>query len=382
MIKRFLDLSRYTENILLLGPRQTGKTHLLKTTLSAHIYLDLLKQSEFLRYTKDISLLRKEILALGQSDFKVVVDEIQRIPELLNEIHSLIESYPQAQFFLSGSSARKLRGKGVNLLGGRAITRRLYPLTHLELGNSFDLEQVLQFGSLPKIILEQNMERRVRFLQAYVETYLQEEIQQEALTRNIPAFARFLELASFENGNLLNFSNLSREVGVVSKTIREYFQILEDTLLGFFLQPYARSHRERLVQHPKFYFFDGGVVRALRKTLLSPLIPGSPPYGHAFEHWVILETLRLLDYREREYRRSFYRTSDGAEVDLILEFASETWAIEIKSSSQPRLSELKGLKHFLKDHPHARAICVCQSPRKYLEGRIEVMPWKLFFTEL
>lgn len=382
MFKRLLSLKKDQNSFFLFGPRQTGKTSLIQHDLKPDIFLNLLKQAEFLRYSKDPTLFSAEVEKLKIKKPLIVVDEIQRCPYLLNEIHSLMESKRGIRFVMTGSSAKKLRQKGVNLLGGRAQTKHLFPLTYLEMGEAFDLDEVLHFGSLPRIVTESQAENKIQFLKSYVETYLQEEIQQEALTKNIPAFARFLELAAFENGHLLNFNNLSRDVGVHSKTIREYYQILEDTLVGFYLYPYTRSHRERLVSHPRFYLFDTGLVFALQQRLSSPLLKGTPPYGDAFEHWVILETKRLLSYRSREAKISFFRTSDGAEVDMILELGHKVWAVEIKSAPDPRLSDLKGLKSFLSDHKVDRAICVCQTPRAYQKDKVEFLPWKSFLEEI
>ncbi|QQR79804.1 MAG: ATP-binding protein [Deltaproteobacteria bacterium] len=254
MIKRSLDLTNCNKSLFLFGPRQTGKTSLVRSLFKPDLQINLLRTSEFIKYTKDPSLLRKEVEALPQSKHIIVfIDEIQKCSEMLNEIHALIEDC-KVQFILTGSSARKLRQKGVNLLGGRALTYHLFPLTHEELQEKFSRENILHYGSLPSIILEPKDSQKKGLLRSYVETYLREEIQQEASTRNIPAFARFLELAGFENGHILNWSNIAREVGVHASTIKEYFQILQDTLLGFYLDPYSKSVRTKIVSHPKFYF--------------------------------------------------------------------------------------------------------------------------------
>lgn len=382
MIARTLSLTAYNHSLFLFGPRQTGKTFLIKHTLKPDLYIDLLKQKEFFRYAKDVSLLSDEVGAIRKDDPLVVIDEIQRLPELLNEVHSLIEELRGSQFVLTGSSARKLRRGGVNLLGGRALTLHLFPLTHEELGDKFVLKDALQYGTLPKIAMELDILNKSRFLKTYVETYLKEEIQQEALTRNVPAFARFLELAAFENGNIINYSNISREVGVYSNTIKEYFQILQDTLIGFFLHPYTRSHRAKLVAHPKFFFFDTGIVTTLKNQLSMELVPSSPPFGNAFEHWCLVELKRLLDYRERAANLSFFRTTDGAEVDIIIEFQDKIWAVEIKSGTAPKSSDVRGLKSFIEDHKYQRALCVCQTPRTYKIGNIEFIPWQKFFEEI
>lgn len=383
MLPRLLDLASTKRSFFLLGPRQVGKTSLIRNTLNPHLIIDLAPQSEYLRYAKNPALLEKEISALSSEKLCIVIDEIQRLPDLLNTVQHILDQDQDAsrpvQFVMTGSSARKLRRKGSNLLGGRALNFRLHPFTHLELGDAFSLEKALHYGTLPSVALEPQDTEKIRLLKSYAEIYLREEIQQEALTRNVPAFARFLELAAFENGRLLNFTNIAREVGVESKTIKEYFQILDDTLLGFFLHPTARSHRERIIAHSRFYFFDTGVTRALKGQAATLLIEGTPDFGDAFEHWVILETRRLLDYRERETKMSFFRTSDGAEVDLLLEFPKEIWAIEVKSNPSPSRADLRGLRSFLKDHNAAKAFCVCRTPRPYREGRIDFVPWKDFF---
>ncbi|MDD5291873.1 MAG: AAA family ATPase [Candidatus Omnitrophica bacterium] len=382
MIPRILQLTQYKSSIFLFGPRQVGKTYLIKHTLPSDLFIDLLDHNEFLRYAKDVSVLSKEVRAINKDERRVVIDEIQRCPELLNEVQLIMGSSQKTQFILTGSSARKLKRAGTNLLGGRAITLHLHPFTREELGEKFILEEAIQLGAIPGIVLAKDRQEKIRLLKSYVETYLKEEIQQESLTRNIPAFARFLELAAHENGNILNFQNIAREVGIHSKTIKEYFSILQDTLLGFLLYPYVKSSRTKIVSHPKFYFFDRGVACALRGELSRELIPGTDPYGRAFEHWVILEAARLLDYYEKEAKMSFFKTTDGAEVDLILESGNKVWAVEIKSSNQPRLSDVRGMRSFMKDHKYDRALCVCQTPRLFVAENIEFLPWGDFLQQL
>ncbi|MEW5759067.1 MAG: AAA family ATPase [Candidatus Omnitrophota bacterium] len=383
MIPRLLDLTKFRKSLFLFGPRQVGKTYLIKNTVSADIFINLLKHDEFLRYLKNPALISQEITALKKDNPVIVIDEIQRCPELLNEVHLVMENIPNTQFILTGSSARKLRRAGVNLLGGRAITLHLYPFTYQELKEDFILDDALRFGEIPSVALEKNKADKIRLLKSYIETYLKEEIQQESLTRNIPAFAKFLELAGYENGNILNFQNLSREVGVHSKTIKEYFHILEDTLIGFFLYPYTKSHRAKIISHPKFYFFDCGVVSALKGELNSELKSQTLPYGRAFEHFILLEIIKLCSYSERDIKLSFFRTKDGAEVDLILELENSiTWAIEIKSSNEPVLSEVRGLRSFISDHNYAKAFCICLTPRKFTKEGIEFIPWGEFMQLL
>ena len=382
MVTRTLNLKKYHNSLFLFGPRQAGKTYLIKHTLSPDIFINLLKHDEYLRYVKNVSLLSGEVKSLEKNKGLIIIDEIQRYPELLDEVQLIMEEKPAMQFIMTGSSARKLKRAGVNLLGGRAITLRLYPFTHEELGKDFVLEEAMHFGTLPQIATKKSRQDKARLLKSYVETYLKEEIRQESLTRNIPAFARFLELAAYENGNLINFQSLAREIGVHSKTIKEYFHILEDTLIGSLLHPYRKSHRTKAVSHPKFYFFDCGIIPALKNELSGSLVRGTPPYGKAFEHFIINETQKLLDYSETEATSSFFRTTDGAEVDLILEFKKEIWAIEIKASDSPHPGQTRGLKSFAKDHKCTRAICVCLASRSFITDNIEFVPWQDFMRQL
>jgi predicted AAA+ superfamily ATPase len=277
MISRTLNLSRYKTSLFLFGPRQTGKTYLIKHTIPADIFINLLKHSEFLRYSRDASILSREVEALNKEECRIVIDEIQRYPRLLDEVQLIMGNNPQAQFILTGSSARKLKHADVNLLGGRAVVVHLHPFTHEELADEFVLDEAMHFGTIPTVSLADNQQDKMRLLKSYVEVYLKEEVQQEALTRNIPAFSVFLELAAYENGNILNFQNIAREVGIHSKTIKEYFSILEDTLLGFLLYPYAKSQRTKIISHPKFYFFDCGLVNSLQGRLSH-----KPPSGTLF----------------------------------------------------------------------------------------------------
>lgn len=383
MIERMLDLTKSRYSVFLFGPRQVGKTFLLKNIFKADIYIDLLQHSELMRYTRDISILSREIKSLPSKESTIViVDEIQRLPILLDEIQLIMQSMKEVRFIITGSSARKLKRAGVNLLGGRALTFHLHPFVYLEIKNHFSFEDSIQFGTIPPIYLEDDHKEKERLLKSYVETYLNEEIKMESLTRNMPAFSQFLELAAHENGNILNFQNIAREIGVKSKTIKEYFQILEDTLLGFFLRPYARSHRKRIISHPKFYLFDTGVTNALRGELSLEIVQGTQRFGNLFEHYIILEIMRLLQYREREVKLSFFRTSDGAEVDLLIEYPKELWAVEIKSSSEPSLSELRGLISFIGDHKYSKAMCICLTPRKYTIKGIEFLPWQELYDIL
>lgn len=382
MFKRRLELPR-DRSFFLFGPRQTGKSTLLKKTYSETetIYYDLLKSDEYTRLAANPSLFREEVLARDKSKTHVIIDEVQRIPQLLNEVQSIMTSPGKPPVFcLSGSSARKLKRAQANLLAGRAWTCHLHPLTHLECGPLFSLDKALRIGTLPSIYSEEKEESAHRSLKAYVNTYLQEEIAAEAITRNIGAFLRFLPLAAFENGNILNYSNIAKETGISYKTVQEYFQVLQDTLIGFLLPAFTKSARKQLAKHPKFYFFDTGVHRAVCGKLSVPLHPGTSEYGDVFEHFIVCEIARLIDYAGKDYTLSFYRTKDGAEVDLIIETpAGKIFAIEIKSSRAPDAARLRGLKSFGRDFPEASLFCAAPVPRARLLDGIKIVPWQDIF---
>lgn len=382
MIDRILKLPE-NHSFFLFGPRQTGKSTLLAKSFIASktICYDLLKTEEYLRLSSNPHIFREEVSARASTVTHVVIDEVQRIPDLLNEVHHLLEN-PRAPYFcLSGSSARKLKRSHANLLAGRAWTYHLYPLTHKELADRFSLDKALNLGTLPSVYLADSEQEAQRTLRAYVETYLKEEIEAEALTRNLGSFLRFLTLAADNNGNIINYSTIARECGVSYQTVKEYFKILEDTLIGFFLLPYARSTRKRLIRHPKFYFFDTGVLRALRKTITVPLQPKTDEYGRGFEHFVILEIIRAAAYHESDYQFSFYGSSNKAEVDLIVETPKkEIFAIEIKASEQPQSDSFRGLRSFKKLCPQAVLLCASRAPHRRQLGDVTVLPWKNIFN--
>jgi len=368
-------------SFFLFGPRQTGKSTLLKTLLdpAKTMFYDLLKTEERLRLSAEPHLFREEILARGKKVTHVVVDEVQRIPPLLDEVHYLLEGQNPPYFCLSGSSARKLKRAHANLLAGRAWTYHLYPLTHVELGSRFLLDRALELGTLPSVYLSEDEEAR-RTLRSYVETYLQEEIEQEALVRNLGGFLRFLVLAGDENGNILNYSNIARETGTSYNTVKEYFQILEDTLLGFILLPYAKAVRRRLIKHPKFYFFDTGVHRAMAKKVSVPLQRKTSEYGRTFEHFLIAEIIRLASYQELDDRFSFYHSSNHVEVDLIIETPRrETYAIEIKATENPDPQALSSLRLFQEVCPKAKLYCASLVPRPIEREGVTILPWREIF---
>lgn len=346
------------------------------------LYLDLLETTVFQRYLSEPQTLKRELQAGKGKYRRVVVDEIQRVPELLDETHHLMESSigKHVQFIMSGSSARKLKRAKANLLGGRAWTLQLFPLSLAELSDDFALEKALSRGTLPKIYSSEAVEAE-QHLRAYVEAYLTEEVKAEALTRNLGAFVRFLPLAAGENGRLVNFSSISRDIGVHYQTIQEYFQILEDTLLGFWLEPYGKSVRKRMARHPKFYFFDTGVLRALQRTLRTSVERRTPEFGSLFETFVINEIRRLNSYRRLDLGLSFYRTESGAEVDLIVQRPGRPpLAVEIKSTDRPSASLCHGLLSFGDVVPEAELVlaCLADHPQEFKIGRrtILALPWQ------
>lgn len=384
MLFRSVKLPK-NKSFFLFGPRQTGKSTLLKSLFPAQTTLtyDLLNTQEYLRLSAHPSLFKEEVASRSEAITHVFVDEIQRVPHLLDEVHSLMESANSPYFILTGSSARKLKRGKANLLAGRALTYHLYPLMTEELGDRFMLKKVLQFGSLPSVSLEESEEGAAERLRSYVETYLREEIELEAQIRQIGLFVRFLTLAGHENGNMLNFSNIGRETGTNYQTVKSYFQILEDTLLGEFLFPYQKSQRKRLAQHPKFYFFDPGVVRALTKKLTVTVEQGTPDFGRAFEHFVILELMRKANYERRDWTFSYYRTEAGAEVDLIIETPrGDLYAVEIKGKDLVDSTDFRGLCSFREICPKAQAFCVSLSPRRREINNVTIVPWQEFLQTI
>ena len=371
-------------HFFLFGPRQVGKSTLIRDSFSEKktIFYNLLKDKEYTRLVANLDLFREEVLALKKSITHIVIDEIQRLPALLNEIHYLIEEDKIPQFFiLSGSSARKLKRGQANLLGGRAWTRHLYPFTHQELKKDFNLDRALRFGTLPPVYLSEDDSAK-EILESYIETYLTEEIKAEALVRNIGSFTRFLKLAASESSNIINYSNIARETATSSQSIKEYFQILEDTLIGYILLPYNKSDRKRLGKHPKFYLFDNGIKNALTKDLNDPVEPKTSAYGVAFEHFIINEIIILNKYHKKNMDFSFYRNSNGAEVDLIIETEKKNiLAVEIKSSENPNQAELRGLFSFQELEPKAKLICLSRAEKMRIANGIHYYPWKLFFEE-
>ena len=366
-----------TENFFLWGPRQAGKTTLLRQRYPDARWIDLLKSDEFRRYATRPELLRQEIEAEEPDPSRqVVIDEVQKAPALLNEVHWLIENRG-LHFALCGSSARKVRRGAANLLGGRALRYELRGLTSTELGGDFDLDRMLNHGYLPRMY---ESSRARRLLDAYVSDYLREEIAAEGLVRNLPAFSDFLDAAALSDGEMVNFANIARECGVSGPTAKGYFEILEDTLLGRWLPAYRRRRKRRTVAAPKFYFSDVGVVNRLARR--GELSPGSELYGKAFENWVFHELTAFISYRELDADLSYWRLPSGVEVDFVL--GDMEVAIEAKSSARINRSHLRNLRTLRDEFPDTRRrIVVCREPRpRRTEDGIDILPAEEFARRL
>lgn len=350
MVRRTQILNE-NNSLLLLGPRGVGKTTLLKSLFSTEntLWIDLLTTKDEERFGHHPDELSYEI-ASGKYT-RVIIDEIQKAPKLLDIAHREIEnSKNKIQFVLTGSSARKLKRGAGNLLAGRAFLYYLFPFTVSELQDDFDLNIALKYGTLPQVYAINKVEEKQEYLRSYVRTFIREEIQIEQLVRDLDPFRDFLEISAQMNGKIINFSKISREVGVEDKTIRSYYQILEDTLVGFFLPPFHRSIRKRQRESPKFYYFDTGVVRALDRTLTVDLLPKTIAYGNAFEHFIISEVFRICEYAKNDYRLSYLMTKDGVEIDLILERPGKPdLLVEIKSTDLVSGDDTKNLQKLMTD---------------------------------
>ena len=379
MLERILKLDLAARrSCFLWGPRQTGKSTLLRQRFPAAPCYDLLQASEFRRLSARPGLLREECKALGwkpgRQPAPIIIDEIQKVPDLLDEVHSLI-SQDGLHFILCGSSSRKLVRSGGNLLGGRAVRLELFPLTSAEIAD-FSLERALNHGLLPPHYLDEDP---APLLEAYVGEYLREEILAEALTRNLPAFQRFLEIASLSNGQVMNFANIAREVGISAPTVRGYFEILSDTLIGCWVPAWRKRTKRRVVESPRFYFFDVGLVNELaRRGLLKP---GSADFGAAFEHFIFMELRAHSGYHGGRHPIAYWRTSSGFEVDFIL--GDGAVAIEAKSTDNPTSDHLKGLRAWREEQKSKCCLLVCRAPRaRRTEDGIEIVPWRNFLQQL
>ena len=349
MFERILQINNeLDDSIFLFGARQTGKSTALRMQFPDATYIDLLDTDLKSRFQRRPALLY-EMLHDKAEQTLVIIDEIPEVPELLNEVHRLI-SERNLVFILCGSSARKLKRKGRNTLGGRALPVYMYPLVSAEIPD-FDIDRAVNYGMIPSHYLAKNPSRR---LAAYIEVYLKEEIKEEALVRNLGAFQRFLEVAALTDGEMVNNNNIAQDCGVSASTVSSYFDILEDTLIGYRIPAFRRVMKRRLVQAPRFYYFDIGVANHLLHR--KELVRGTTDYGHAFEHLVIQELVAWLHYTHSEEKLSYWRTYTNVEVDAVLGDARV--AIEIKSVEEVLPRHLRGLKAFADEHPQSRRIVV------------------------
>lgn len=388
MIHRIVNTSK-THSFFLLGARGTGKsTHILRHYSGKDtLFIDLLKPEEEAALLKTPHLLVERIRAHGPKLRRVIIDEVQKLPKLLDVVHHQIEAAKRAghplQFILTGSSARKLRRGAANLLAGRAFLYYLYPFTHQELGDQFNLTQILQYGSLPAIFSYDTPSEKRMYLETYGRTYLKEEIWNEQIVRKLEPFAHFLEIAARCNGKILNFSKIGRDIGSDTKTVQSYYQILEDTLAGFLLPAYHRSVRKRQTVAPKFYFFDTGVKRALDATLTVDLLPQTYAFGDAFEHFIIVEIMRLSSYRQNNYRLSYFRTHEDAEIDCVIERPGKPpLLVEIKSSEHVDAADLKPLERIASDFGRCECLCFSRDRTRRKIGKTLVLPWQEGLTHI
>lgn len=367
MYPRSIDIpSTERGSFFLFGPRGTGKTTWLKQRFPDAIYLDLLDHALYLELLTRPQRLR-DLIPPGYGGW-VVIDEVQRTPLVLNEVHRLIET-AGLRFILTGSSARSLRRRGVNLLGGRARTHRLYPLTAVEAGGDFDLERALTCGQLPSVYTQPDAGA---YLASYVENYLRQEVLEEGRTRNLAAFGRFLESASFCQASPLNVAQVARDSGMDRKTAAGYFDLLDDLLIAARIPAFTRRAKRRVTIHPKFYLFDAGVYRAIRPA--GPLDRPEEIDGHALETLVFQELRAAIAYRPLDLALFHWRTSAGAEVDLVAYGGDGLFAIEVKRSRTIRRADLRGLKRFRDDYPMARCALLFGGDRREHRDGIDILP--------
>jgi len=364
------------QSAFLWGPRKTGKSTFLMENFPKSIVYDFLQTDLFLEFSKKPSLLRERLLAKDSQILRhpVILDEVQKIPQILDEVHWLIEN-KGVRFILCGSSARKLKRGKVNLLGGRAWRFEMFPLVSVELGN-LDLLKVLNRGLIPVHYLEDSFEKS---LKAYTQDYLKEEVLAEGLTRNIPAFSRFFDAMAYSHGELTNYSNIARDCGVDSKTVREYYQILVDTMMGQFVEPFQRRQDRQIISKaPKFYLFDVGVAGIITKRKI--LEEKGESFGKAFEHFIFMELAAHLSYNDLDYEINFWRTKSGLEVDFVL--GRGEVAIEIKGTNRVDQRDLRSLTAFAGEYSPKKALVVCNEREERLQGKIRILPWRHFMEAL
>jgi len=374
------DLTLPDRSFFLFGPRGTGKTTWLRTLLSHARWFDLLADRELLRLMRDPGRFTQEVEALAARSW-VVVDEVQRLPPLLNEVQDILVRHPaRFRFALTGSSARKLRRGDANLLAGRVINRRFFPLTASELGEAFDVERLLRFGSLPAVQAESRDGARVDILEAYAENYLTQEIRHEALVKNLQSFTRFLEVAALTNAQVTNVAGIARDAAVARPTVQGYFEILVDTLIGTWLPAWRPRAKVKEVGHPKFYFFDPGAVRALAGRLREPL--GDAERGHLLETYVLHELRAWLNRSAAGGQLTYWRTPSGSEVDFVWTRAATAVAIEVKAATRWRRADGAGLKQLHAERKTRRSFAVYLGGTALRDGPVDVLPLREFLALL
>jgi uncharacterized protein len=372
-----------TSSFFIFGARGTGKSTFLQQHFidESCIYINLLEPETESKYAIKPQLLLNELNALKKAPSWIIIDEIQKNPKLLDVVHSLIES-KKYRFILTGSSARKLKRGAANLLAGRANVYHMYPLSFEELGKSFILEDVLRWGSLPRLYALSTDREKKSFLNAYVQTYFSEEVRAEQLLRKLEPFRAFLPILGQVSGKIINHKRIADEVGVSSITIQSYFQILEDTLLGFYLPAFHLSVRKSQRLSPKFYLFDTGVKKALEESLDQVASPRTSVYGELFESFLINEIIKLNAYHEKGFRLSYFGTKNNVEVDLILSHGKTHHLIEIKSKDRVDETEVKALAAIAEGFPNVkRVFYLSQDESLQKIGKIECMNWKLFLSK-
>lgn len=371
-IRKQLFIGAENESVFFWGARQTGKSTLLKVMYPNALVFDLLLSRVYNNLAKDPDSLREIILANTEKS-PVIIDEIQRLPNLLNEVQWLITNH-NIRFILSGSSPRKIIRSGANLLGGRALRYELYPLVYPEIPN-FDLIRAINNGLLPRHYDSVNPKKLIA---SYIGNYLRDEIVAEAKIRNVEIFSRFLESAAFTNGEMVNYSNIASDCGVSATTIKEYFQILQDTLIGRFLPSFQKKPKRRVITAPKFYLFDVGITNYLLNR--RKIEPKTELFGKAFEHLIYQEVYAHSRYSDKEYDICYWRTASNIEVDFIL--GDHEVAIEVKSTDHVKSEHLKGLKAFAEEYVVEKKIVVSNDPLPRLMGNILVLPWQVFLEKL
>jgi predicted AAA+ superfamily ATPase len=374
------DLEVPSQSFFLLGPRGTGKTTWLKRRFPTATWFDLLRAKQYLPLLRNPDLFRLRVVALPPGSW-IVVDEIQRLPSLLDEIHAILNDYPKKyRFALSGSSARKLKRSGVNLLAGRTINRKFYPLTGSEMGFDFEVDELLRFGCLPAVRSARSRRARVDILEAYVTNYLREEVQQEALVKNLDAFSRFLEIAAIMNAQVTNIAAIARDAGVARPTVQAYFDVLVDTLIGFWLPAWRPRVKVKEIRHPKFYFFDPGAVRGIAGRTRSPLV--AEERGGLLETLVLHELLARINVTNLGGELSYWRTPSGSEVDFIWSRGARAVAIEVKASAVWRPEFSRALVTLAEMKSVRKLFAVYGGENRLHDGAVTVLPVVEFMREL